>query len=432
MLNPLFLLPLAFSIESVSTTHRADSMIVEMRTSEPVAARQVRGLRGPHRLYLFVNDGDASGISKQDGRVQVLQRSRYAKVEVVLPEGVACQEPALIEPTADGFRARYSCAGGSAKEADAPAELPAPRTQAREILQAALALPENQAYHGETGEAPEATPVRAETPRAAQPQPAPQATAPAAAQATPPAPPRAEPKPEPVVRPTPEPVVQAAPVPLPKVAAPKIEDTHPVTPESVAAPTPAATISTKSSGLSIAAPAILLLALAAGAYALNRRRVRRQGIIQILETASIGPKRSLLVARVDGRTMVLGASEAGISLLQSLDGRSAVEATPVPSRAISAPVASADAVASLTAALAASPAAPETAPEAVIRENAPVPTEPATADEPENEGGLLRRLFARAVRPAQPAPDFHSLLDESYEDQELRRKLAQGLSARVS
>lgn len=426
MLNPLFLLPLAFSIESVSTARHADSMIVEMRTSEPVAARQVRGLRGPHRLYVFVNDGDASGISKQDGRVQILQRSRYAKVEVVLPEGVACQEPAVIEPTADGVRARYTCAGGSVKEADAPAELPAPRTQAREILQAALALPENQAYREEASETPEAAPAR-EAARA--PQPAPQAV-PAAAQ-------RVEIKPEPVVRPTPEPVVQAAPAPLPKVAAPapKVEDKPQVTAEPVAPAAPPAATSpiatATSSGLSVVAPVIVLLGLAAGAYVLNRRRVRRQGIIQILETASIGPKRSLLVARVDGRTMVLGASEAGIALLQSLDGRNAPALEPalVPSPLPSPPAASMSAVASLAAALAASSAGPEAAPESVVREKA---FEPAAANEPDNEGGLLRRLFARAVRPAQPAPDFQALLDESFEDQELRRKLAQGLSARVS
>ena len=155
MLSPLFLLPLAFSIDSVTAVSSADSVTLEMRTSEPVSARQVRGLKGPHRLYVFVQDGDARNASKEGAKIQVLQRSHYAKFEVTLPGDMACQEPALIEPTADGIRARYTCTGGVgvAEEAAPAAELPAPRTQAREILRAALALPEGQAYREDTTEA---------------------------------------------------------------------------------------------------------------------------------------------------------------------------------------------------------------------------------------------------------------------------------------
>jgi len=51
-----------------------------------------------------------------------------------------------------------------------------------------------------------------------------------------------------------------------------------------------------------------------GVLFLTRRRARRPGLIQILETAAIGPKRALLVARVNGQTMVLGASERNHSL----------------------------------------------------------------------------------------------------------------------
>src|SRR5205823_8675353 len=39
---------------------------------------------------------------------------------------------------------------------------------------------------------------------------------------------------------------------------------------------------------------------------------------QILETAQLGPKRQLVVARVNGETMILGSSEAGITCLSGL------------------------------------------------------------------------------------------------------------------
>ena len=420
MLNPLLLLPLAFSIESITAIPRADSLTVEMRTSEPVTARQVRGLKGPHRLYVFVQDGDASSASIQGAKMQVLQRARYAKLEVTLPAGMNCQEPALVEPTADGIRARYSCTGGADEESAAVPALPAPRTQAREILQAALALPEGQAYQEESAvpAAPTADPpataaravgaVPAEaSERAAEAKPAPTAVAN-----------RAMPQPVAAEPASSAKVVPAEAAPLPKVVPPA--------PEAAPSSAPAAS-NPAPYGVSVVAPALVLLALAAGAFVLNRRRGRRQGLIQILETASIGPKRSLLVARVDGRTMVLGASEAGISLLQSLDGGGEVrEAAVAPESAPAAP----ESVAALAAALATSPAASEAAPEAVVGEPAPEPA--ADEGEADNEGGLLRRLFARAVGPTKSAPDFRSLLDESLEDQDLRRKLSQGLSARVA
>src|SRR5581483_4434853 len=64
---------------------------------------------------------------------------------------------------------------------------------------------------------------------------------------------------------------------------------------------------------------VALLALAAVAFYVSRRRaVGNRRHIQILETASLGPKRALVVARVGDATLILGSSEAGITLLQSV------------------------------------------------------------------------------------------------------------------
>jgi flagellar biogenesis protein FliO len=161
------------------------------------------------------------------------------------------------------------------------------------------------------------------------------------------------------------------------------------------------------SGSSLVLAVVMLLAVAGGVLALTRRRARRQGLIQILETAAIGPKRTLLVARVNGQTMVLGASEAGIALLASLEGR------------IEPPVA---------AVMGNLPAVKDLLDES---------TQDAPADSlagSDSEMGVLSRLFGRRPKDssARDAAAFRELLEESYEDQELRNKLAQGLSGKVS
>jgi flagellar biogenesis protein FliO len=181
----------------------------------------------------------------------------------------------------------------------------------------------------------------------------------------------------------------------------------PVAPaESLSAPIATAAKAGRS-GAPLVVAIVALLGVAGGALALTRRRARRQGLIHILETAAIGPKRALLVARVNGRTMVLGASEAGIALLASLDGT------------IEPPVA---------AVMGNLPAVRDQS-----HEPAPAPVDTVT-DEPEGEMGVLSRLFRRRPKDssAQDTAAFRELLEESYEDQELRDKLAQGLSGKVS
>src|SRR5262249_24065065 len=67
----------------------------------------------------------------------------------------------------------------------------------------------------------------------------------------------------------------------------------------------------RGSGSSTFVLAGLLAALGVGAFLYARRRQARTGFIKIVETASLGPKRSLVVAQVNGETLVLGSSEAG-------------------------------------------------------------------------------------------------------------------------
>jgi flagellar biogenesis protein FliO len=161
------------------------------------------------------------------------------------------------------------------------------------------------------------------------------------------------------------------------------------------------------SGSSLVLAVVLLVAVGGGVLVLTRRRTRRPGLIQILETAAIGPKRALLVARVNGQTMVLGASEAGIALLGSLEGKTEPQ------------------VAAVMGNLPAVKEQPDdSGPEVTI--DAP--------SEPEGEMGVLSRLFGHRPKDSseRDAAAFRELLEESYEDQELRNKLAQGLSGKVS
>jgi len=61
------------------------------------------------------------------------------------------------------------------------------------------------------------------------------------------------------------------------------------------------------------------------------------------------------------------------------------------------------------------------------------PAAPVANVAPVGQAGLLSRLFKRGT-PANdysPAPRFEDILEDSFEDQELRRKLALGLSGRV-
>jgi flagellar biogenesis protein FliO len=135
-------------------------------------------------------------------------------------------------------------------------------------------------------------------------------------------------------------------------------------------------------------------------------------VIRIVETASIGPRRSLVVASVGGRTMVLGVSEAGVSLLDAPASLPVAVGTPKPVESIAEAALGLRSLGS---------AAEEPAPE-------------LPAEEKQHESSLLSRLFNRKAREAEGLgrEDFAQLFAESMEDEELRRKLALGQSGRIA
>lgn len=115
--------------------------------------------------------------------------------------------------------------------------------------------------------------------------------------------------------------------------------------------TPDATAVTQTQALTLApdAPGVFtpgpvwgglaLAALAVVAWVLTKRRARVVRRLELVESMSLGPRRSLGLVRVDGRLLVVGVSEAGVQLLTSFDGPAvpAPAAEAVPSDVSSAP-----------------------------------------------------------------------------------------------
>lgn len=135
---------------------------------------------------------------------------------------------------------------------------------------------------------------------------------------------------------------------------------------------------------SFVAPALAILGLAGLALGLTRRRRAAPGSIRIVEAATLGPRRSLVIADVLGDRLVLGVSEAGVAVLST---------RPAP--------------------------AGEAAPEHLDA----LPVEPVYPRPPRVAPmGFFARLFGKT-----PKVPFEEVLGESIEDQELRAKLAQGM-----
>ena len=423
MLIQLALLPLAaITVTGVTSENHDSDVIIDVATSEPVPAHVARPMAGHRLLYVFVDDATPTDAVFENGDHPVVARTRtrYTKLEVPLDPGVRCREPAVVETLPSGLRVQFSCDSyaGAAVTAEArtrpsasehrPSK-PADHAASQELLQAALALPAEMPFAAKTeteeDEDQTAKPLAADEPNQGVQAPAPPAPAAKAAAPTATAPALVPDESAESFRlavkaagaPPAKPAQAASPTATPSDVAPAHNSSAPAV----------AVAASSRSGSPLVLAIVLLVGVAGGVLALTRRRARRQNLIQILETAAIGPKRALLIARVNGQTMVLGASEAGITLLSSLEGTMAP------------PVA------------------------AVMGNLPPVreqPEEPApaasgeSAVEPESEMGVLRRLFRRQPKDSQArdAAAFRELLEESYEDQELRGKLAQGLSGKVS
>ncbi|MFT3708916.1 MAG: flagellar biosynthetic protein FliO [Archangium sp.] len=134
------------------------------------------------------------------------------------------------------------------------------------------------------------------------------------------------------------------------------------------------------------APGLGLAGLIALTFTLKRRKKTLGGTgIALLEATSLGDKRSLVIADVLGERMVLGVSEAGITVLMS---------KPAPS----------------------------------LNEEAPLRLPPpANTGAPQPQPmGFFQRLIGKS-----PAPAFDAALQESVEDQELRAKLQAGVRSVV-
>jgi flagellar protein FliO/FliZ len=154
-------------------------------------------------------------------------------------------------------------------------------------------------------------------------------------------------------------------------------------------------------------PVAALLALALAALFATRRKQQGPRFVRVLESTSIGPKRSLVVAQVGDEIMVIGSSEAGLQLLAARPSGLELRPADAPARLQAVPDA-ADAPA-----------------------EAPAPARGAVL-------GLLSRLRGRSAagrgeRSTAPTADqgFDALLAESTEDLELRRKLALGQAGSV-
>jgi flagellar biogenesis protein FliO len=138
--------------------------------------------------------------------------------------------------------------------------------------------------------------------------------------------------------------------------------------------------------------ACALLALAALALLLSRRRAPAgRRMVQLLDSVSLGPKRQLVVVRMRDDLLLLGSSEAGVTLLST-----------------------------------------QPAPELAAASLPSAPT--AAGSSGDWLSHALTRLWSGLRGRARPAPaaSFDDLLHETTDDLELRRKLASGRAGKVA
>jgi flagellar biogenesis protein FliO len=435
MLLPIVFLPLAaVLINDVKIERSEGAITVDIATSEPVASTDVRGMSGgTRRMYLYVQSAIPSRDSFSSGSQSIVayRRSRYTKLGI--PTDSRCGSPLTVEPTPSGIRVRAFCRDHGLPSGAPPVRVQDTEHSGKPLPEAPLAAlarmkAENDSLRAALTLPPEAN--RAEMVA----EDGPGDGQPAAVVGIP------EKK---------EPMVAAAPmIPAkmtrppqalaakPAVASPKVETSEkaaqPDAPmaaiASVEAPGPSGSgrspgeAKSSSSMLSTFLAAAILVGLAVAAVWFARRRASRTRMIRIVETASIGPRRSLVVACIGGRTMVLGVSEAGVSLLDA------------PAMPVSFPTVPET-----------EKAPPLEDPTLSLRNMLLGKAQATTSEDPKQEGSLLRRLFHRAepsIETDRRTRAFDEVLSEnlasenfaseSFDDQELRRKLALGEAGRVA
>ncbi len=454
---PAGLLAAQITITEVSAEREGGRIAIDVKSDAMIDPEATSAKVGEGHLYLFVYDAHVHENNRAwqndvaEGADEIRAHRHKQKVELAIPLGdTACQGPVELEKAAGGLRALVACDGGPRPSAARVAR-PAPATEARTDA----AKPESRVTSVAVPASP--TAVKADALSAAlkaklslDPEPAIAAKA-AVPAPLPPSKPVAAAKPASASSSSSSLVLRPSPTPTSATTTPTTGSPAPHDP---------LVLSGASSGSSAPGGVVLggvaLLALAAAAFHFSRRRVagsRRH--IQILETASLGPKRALVVARVGDATMILGSSEAGITLLQSVPDADAPKqggGTAIPELSF------APAPAAVSAPAGGVPASEATLPKIVVEEppvGAPVVVIPiagtnntwsldkyglpAIEEEiaapvadvaPVGQAGLLSRLFKRGA-PANDSPRFEDILEDSFEDQELRRKLALGLPGRV-
>ena len=423
MLFPLAYLPLAaVLINDVRSEHSGGDITVDVATSEPVASADVRGVSGgPRRMFVYLQGTQTDRRSFGSGgeSVVVHPRARYTKLEIAT-DG-RCAEPMTVEATPAGIRVRASCRDSGAQAGAPPARLPSKEHAERPSpdapmaalardrsqtasLRAALALPAeatdkeaestpaDDSEHG--ANAAEASDKKARAGAVVPAVPAHLEATAGKAAATDQA----------------APLAQATQPDAPLAAVATTETPSPTSPGNVGG-----AAKSSSSVVSTVLAVLLLAGLGVAAALLARRRATRVRLIRIVETVSIGPRRSLVVACIGGRTMVLGVSEAGVSLLDAQAGPIGIPFTLEKTQS----AALEEAALGLGG----------------LAQGCSEARGDDTPEDAKHEGSLLSRLFHQ-VRPPTSVDrreqEFNELLSESLEDQNLRRRLSMGEAGRVA
>jgi flagellar biogenesis protein FliO len=425
------------TISEVTSVREGGRLVVDIAGDAMVDPEAASARVGSGELFLYVEGTRVRANNRAwgEGKEQIRAHRHSKKIELVIPLGEdgGCRGPVEFEKAAGGLRATLGCqaattatpetaaprpAGKLRREpavalvsvaagAVAPAVPAAPRPVAVEVAPALAIVAANPGKVQREADQLRAMLALADPPAKEEHGPAgPQPAALAAEAQKPPA----------LV------AIDIDSKPKTEAAKPQAAQPEAARPEAAkaAAPVAAAAAADKPAssggGGGVILAVMLLIGLAGSAYYFARRRGTVTRFINIVETANLGPKRSLIVARIGDETMILGASEAGITLLKAhTETRAEVAAATAPTTA-----ATGDPVAD---AWFETPAEP--IPEADFDE---VPMMPI-------QGGLLARLFKRA-KPANESDagtqSFEDLLDDSIEDQELRHKLSIGMAGRVA
>jgi flagellar biogenesis protein FliO len=362
---------LAAQITSASASRGRAELAVHIEADGPIDAGKVSARVESRRLLLSLPatlDASSRTFHAAHRYLQARRTSDGVELEVPIGGKVSCSGPVTVAKVEGGLEARVSC-----KEEGPPAKSEVAMQPV--VVAQPQAAPQIAAARAETREAPVAKPVeiRVEV-SAAKP---PELPASEARVAKPPELPATEAR---AARP-------AEPAAALFEAAPPQPQVDPLAGKE------------KSSPIGPAAGALAVVALGGVAYFLRNRKKQKSTHIEVLETAALGPKRALVLARVGGKTLLLASSEAGISLLENVGDLTmplehAAETEPQPPHAILDK----------------------------LRKFSQRPLPSASADP-------FARL-SKYLKPT-PAPQFDALFAEEQEDQELRMKLLAGQPARV-